>query len=199
GDVRTAASVMDGCVTEFALHSSELRRRRRVMREAVDKLAKSKPATKPDHEVHGGTLKTRSRRPLVDREGLTQLPPIRADAVNVLPWSVVTQTTVDRQFKPTFPTYLRELEGKRVRLTGYMQPIGDDPEQSVFLLIENPVGCWYCEMPELAAMVLVELPPGKGRTFNREAIRVTGRLKLNAKDPEDFLYKITGAAVDSAE
>jgi len=47
--------------------------------------------------------------------------------------------------------------------------------------------------------VLVELPPGKSRTFNREAIQITGRLKLNAKDPEDFLYKITGAAVASAE
>ena len=37
---------------------------------------------------------------------------------------------------------------------GYMQPIGSDPEMNTFLLIEYPVGCWYCETPEITAMVL---------------------------------------------
>ncbi len=199
GDVRTAAAIMDGCVTEFALRSPELRRHRQAMREAADKLGKMGPTAKADHEMHPGTLKTRSRRPLIDREGLTELPPIKADAVNVLPWSVVTQTTVDRQYKPTFPTYLRELEGKQVRLKGFMQPLGDDLDQAVFLLIEYPVGCWYCESPDVTAIVLVEMPTGKSRMFSRESLTITGRLKLNTKDPEDFLFKVTGASVENAE
>src|SRR5436305_564103 len=37
GDVRTAAAIMDGCVTEFGLRAPELRRHRRAMREAADR------------------------------------------------------------------------------------------------------------------------------------------------------------------
>src|SRR5262245_61629361 len=199
GDVRTAAAVMDGCVTEFALRSPELRRRRRLMREAAERQAKAPPGGRQDHEAHAGALKTRSTRPLVDRLAGMNLPPVKAAGLNALPWNVITRTSVDRQYRPTFPKYLRELDGKRVVLTGYMQPLGNELEMSTFLLIEYPVGCWYCEVPDLVAMVLVEMPPGKSRTFTRDPVQVTGTLKLNATDPEDFLYSIQGASVKAGE
>jgi hypothetical protein len=197
GDIRTAAAIMDGCVTEFGLGSAELRRHRRLMREAVQRQAKAPPASRQDHRGHAGLLKTRSPRPLVDRRANLDLPPIKADGLNALPWNVVTRTTLDGRFRPTFPRYLRDLDGKQVVLTGFMQPLGNELEMGTFLLIEYPVGCWYCETPELSAMVLVEMPLGKSRTFSRDPVRVTGKLKLNAADPEDFLYSIQGAAVQT--
>ncbi len=199
GDLRTSASMLDGCVNEFALHGPELRRHRQLMREAADQLAKSGLTTKPDHEGHAGTLKTRSTRPLFDRQALASLPPIKPEGLNVLPWNAIALTTVDRRYKPTFPAYLRELDGRPVKLTGYMQPIGSDPDMNTFLLIEYPVGCWYCETPDITAMTLIEMPPGKSWRFSREPIRIIGKLQLNAKDPEDFLYKVTGASVTAAE
>jgi Tfp pilus assembly protein PilF len=195
GDVRTAAAIMDGCVTEFGLRAPDLRRHRRLMREAAGKLAKSGPTSRKEHEGHAGLLKTRSPRPLVDRRAAEALPPIQPDGVNALPWFVLTQTSLDRRYRPTFPKYLRQLDGKRVTLTGYMQPLGDGQEMNSFLLIEYPVGCWYCETPELVAMVLVEMPPEQSHTFTREPVTVTGKLKLNATEPEDFLYAVRGAAV----
>src|SRR5206468_972495 len=39
GDIRTAAAIMDGCVTEFGLHTPELRRHRQLLRAAVDQLS----------------------------------------------------------------------------------------------------------------------------------------------------------------
>jgi Tfp pilus assembly protein PilF len=197
GDLRTSAAIMDGCVTEFGLRAPELRQHRLLMREAANQQAKMPPGSKTQHEGHAGVLKTRSTRPLVDRQSLANLPPVKPDGLNNLPWNVVTRTTVDRQYRPTFPAYLRELDGKEVVLSGYMQPIGGDLDMGTFLLIEFPVGCWYCEMPDITAMVLVEMPKGKSHTFTREAIRVTGKLKLNANDLEDFLYKITAARVSA--
>ncbi len=196
GDLRTAASIMDGCADEFAINSRQLREHRSLMREAAQKLAKAVPPDKREHELHPGTLKTRSTRPLVDRDALVALPPIKPEGINNLPWAAITRTSVDRQYKPTFPQYLKELDGREVILSGHMQPIGSDPELNTFLLIEYPVGCWYCETPDITAMVLIEMPPGKSRTFTREAVQVKGKLKLNAGDPEDFLYRITGAAVE---
>jgi hypothetical protein len=54
-------------------------------------------------------------------------------------------------------------------------------------------------MPALTSIVYVELPPGRTAAYSRGLVRVTGRLVLNATDPEEFLYTLqnaTGADVD---
>jgi hypothetical protein len=200
GDVATAAAMMDGCVTEFGLRHPELLARRRAARAAADELARS--GDRPDkaaHEGHAGLLKTRSSRPLPLKLDRATLPPVDPKGVNALPWAVVAETSVDRNYRPTYPRYLKELAGKQVQLVGYMQPLGEGVDVASFLLIENPVGCWYCEMPELTGMVLVELPPGKSRSVTRGAVRVTGRLALNPGDPESFLYTLEEARAEDVE
>jgi hypothetical protein len=203
GDVRTAAAIMDGCVVEFGLRQADLRRHRQSARSAADELAKAAPAAgdpaKAVHEGHAGILKARSVRPLLAKLDQAGLPPVRADGVNALPWSVLAQTAVDRQYRPTFAKYLQELNGKQVTLSGYMQPLGEDLEVTAFMLIEYPVGCWYCEMPEIANIVLVEMPAGKSKMYTRGRVTVEGKLTLNATDPENFLYTIGKAKVNDGD
>jgi len=199
GDVRTAAATMDGCV-EFGLRTPELLEHRRLTRAAVEASgARPKLGDKAAHEEHAAAFKTRSARPLASKLDQRLLTPIDDDGVNVIPWSVVAETTVDRRYRPTFTKYLRELNDKTIRLTGYMQPLGEDPDSGVFLFIENPIGCWFCEMPDITGIVLVEMAPGKTKTYTRSPIQVTGKLKLNENDPENFLYTIGGATVVDAQ
>jgi hypothetical protein len=61
------------------------------------------------------------------------------------------------------------------------------------------VGCWYCEMPEITAMVLIEMPEGKTHTYTRGALKVKGKLKLNSNDPENFLYTLKDAKVTGTD
>ncbi len=200
GDAATAAALMDGCVTEFGLRAADLRDHRRDYRSLADELAKKGNGNgKTRHEGHAGLFKPRSLRPLVHKLGRTPLPPIDPKGVNVLPWSVVTETMLDRQYRPTFPRYLKDLDGKTVTLSGFMQPLGEDNELGAFLLIEYPVGCWYCEQPEMTAILLVELPEGKTHNFTREQVHVRGKLVLNANDPENFLYTIRDATISQKE
>ncbi len=195
GDVRTAAAMFDGCVTQFNLGAAELRKHRQITRAAADELAKDSTAGH-ENPNHVAGLPARSRRPLVNKIDPSTLPPIDPKGVNALPWAVLADTSIDKQAKPTFPKYLRELEGKLVTLTGFMQPLGDNTQECrTFLLIEYPVGCWFCEMPELTGMIYVELPRGKTVTYARDLRRVTGRLALNATDPEEFLYTLREARV----
>jgi hypothetical protein len=63
------------------------------------------------------------------------------------------------------------------------------------MLIEYPVGCWFCEMPDVTGIVYAELPADKTVEYTRNAVRVTGKLTLNAADPENFLYSVTDAKV----
>jgi hypothetical protein len=200
GDVATAAAILEGCVTEYGLRDADVLAHRQAFRAAADART---PAAGDDaraaHEGHAGLLKTRSSRPLARKIDQTPLPPIDPKGVNAVPWSVVTETTLDRHYRPTFAGYLKELDGKRIQLSGFMQPLGDDHELSSFLLIEYPVGCWYCEAPETTGIVLVEMPGGKTRHFTRAQVRVTGRLTLNATDPENFLYILQDAKVVEAD
>lgn len=195
GDVRTAAAIMDGCVTEFAMSSPELRRRRHLCREASERLA----ATGPGHDAHTPTFRPRSRRPLLAGVDARTLPPIRPDSINLIPWSLLADTQVGREFKPRFPDYLKELDGKQIALTGFMQPIGEDLDLTGFMFIEFPVGCWFCEMPDLQSIVYVSLPANKTTRLTRGLVKVSGRLKLNTTDPEEFLYTIENARVGAAD
>jgi hypothetical protein len=197
GDVKTSAAMMDGCVTQFGLNDPELRRHRQWTRAAADELTREE--AKGPHAKRRSGLKARSQRPLIAHLDQDTLPPVSDTGVNALPWEVLAQTTIAAPFRPTFTKYLRELDGKQITLNGYMQPLRGDADLAAFMFIEYPVGCWYCEMPEVTGIVYAELPAGRTVAYRRGLVRVTGRLRLNSNDPEDFLYTIREARVTEVD
>ena len=194
GDVRSAAAALDGCVTEFALGAPELRAHRRLYRAAADALAQ-----KPGHEQHRGTLAVKSSRPLVKTFDESLLPAVRADAVNALPWPVLAATAVGAKGRPTFAKYLDRLDGKTVTLTGFVQTTTDELTTSSFLLLEYPVGCWFCETPDPTGLIHVELKAGKTTEARRGLVKVTGTLALNRTEPERYLFSLTDARIGDAD
>jgi hypothetical protein len=195
GDILTASSILDICFIEYGLRSAQLRNHRHVVRAAAEALRRD--GRPPVHEVHAGLLRPRSAAPLVRKPDSSELP-VDPSGVNRLPWSLLMQTHMDRHYRPTFADALRRLEGKRVRMEGFLQPLNED-DLGVFLLVENPVGCWHCEQPDVTAIVMVQMPAGKEHHYTRDGLRVTGRLKLNATDPESFLYVLADAKVEDVE
>jgi hypothetical protein len=204
GDLKTAAAIFDGCVTEFNSRSAELRQHRHLTRAAADAQAAQNAAqahagAEPGSETHLTSWRPRSKRPLASKSDNADLPAISASGINYLPWTVLADTVVERDFNPTFARYLQELDGKKVSLTGFIQPLNEDLDLHEFMLIEYPIGCWYCEMPELNSIVFVELPEGKTFTNTKTLVKVTGTLKLNKTDPENFLYTLEGAKASAAD
>src|SRR5262249_56109618 len=94
------------------------------LKSAAEELAKRPPRDAAAQEGHAGRLATRSTRPLVRRLDLAALPPVRADGPNPLPWAVITETTLDRNFRPTFHKRLKALDVKTVALTGVLITLG---------------------------------------------------------------------------
>lgn len=198
GDIRNAAAMMEGCVVQFGMNHPDLRKRRQILRDAVANLPM--PKIGEEHvDKHAGTIAFRSRRPLVSKLELVALPVIDPKGINPLPWEVFGETAFEKPFKVTFPKYLHELQDKQISMTGFMYPLGEDPQMAAFLFIEAPVGCWYCEMPETTGIIYVQLPPGQTARYQRGVVRVVGRLKLNAIDPEDFLYAVRDARVGALD
>jgi len=193
GDVRTAAAILDGCITEFALASPDIRRRRQIYREASDVID-----ALPDreHEKYRGDLQTKSPRPLLRALDPAFLPAIRPEGVNVLPWIVVAETSIGRGFKPRFNPYLEDLDGKRVAITGFMYPTGTEmTDLGSFMLVEYPIGCWFCETPDPTGIIFVTLAKDKSTPLKKGIVKIAGTLKLNRTDPEQYIYTIRNAQI----
>ncbi len=198
GDVRAAANLLDGCVVEFALASPDLRKRRQLYREAADAITKLADS---EHEKYRGDLKMRSPRPLLKKLDSAMLPAIRVKGINALPWIVLDETTIGKGFKPLFSQYLSDLDEKSVALTGYMYPVAIEEmaDLHTFMLVEYPIGCWFCETPDPTAMIFVSLTDGETTALKKGLVKVQGILRLNRTDPEQFLQAVRNASVSDPD
>jgi hypothetical protein len=178
GDDRTAANILDGCVTEFGLRAEVLLRHRQAYRAAADQ------AERIGHRQN--TIPFRSSRPLARSFDPARLPAVRPEGVHPLPWPALTETEVSRGFQITVLPYVEQLDGKQVVLTGYPAPGG-----SGFLLTEFPIGCWFCDSPGPTRVVAVDAAPPPGR----DAVKVTGTFRLNRTDPERYLFEMTDVTI----
>lgn len=201
GDTAGAAELLEAAVGEFGLASPAARKRRAELRDQLAQSLKAPPLGASDqkaaHAMHGASpIAFKSRRPLMQqRFDFKTLAAPRTDGPNPLPWGLLLETALDRRAKPTFPEPLKARAGLKVEMVGYMQPLGDDLETGLFLLVEQPVGCWYCELPQTTGIVCVELKGGKTTPLTRNPLKVTGTLTLNADDPEDFYFTVKDAEV----
>ncbi len=192
GDVRAAAAMLDGCVTEFGMSSPAVRTRRQAVRQLAD--AAEKTGHAPPSRIPFQSPRAFAR--LIDPAAL---PAVTA-GVNPLPWAVLGETEIDNRGKPTFLEYLSRLDGRRVELPGFMTPVGTaEAEVGAFLLTEAAVGCWFCEVPGPTQVVRVELPDGATTRVHRGAVRVTGVLRLNRNDPEGLPVRVEVATVRPAD
>jgi len=193
GDVRTAANILDGCITELGLKSVEARKRRQVYRAAADQLEKDEK-----HSANRGTLKFASPRIFQRILNVAKLPKINPQGVNRLPWAALSETTISNRFEVSYLKYVDQLDGKRISLTGFMVLNGQD-SQAEFLLVENAIGCWFCEQPSPTQLLVVRMKEGTTADSARRMQSITGTLKLNRDDPEAYLFTITDATISGVE
>ena len=199
GDIRMAANMMDGQVTQYNLRNPALLQHRRIIKLAVKELPAVTIGSQTNHKKHVGGLLAKSKRPLLTKLDTSILPPITATGTNRMPWALLKETEVGSKFRPKFDNYLQKLGGKRVTLNGFMQPFSDELDVTSFMFLEYPVGCWYCEMPEITSIILIETPKGETATYTRGLVRVSGELTLNSTDPEEFFYIIRNAQVGGVD
>ncbi len=158
----------------------------------------SVPSPKASHDQHASKSLA---APKPKRKPIDAAMPIALDGLGraQLDWDVLATTRIDDHYKPTFAANLENLDGESVVLSGFMSPLDEVGAVTVFLLVEFPIGCFYCQTPEPTGIVLVELTAGKQSAIHSSMVKVTGKLTLNRDDPEDFLYIVTDAEVTKAD
>lgn len=89
--------------------------------------------------------------------------------------------------KPEFTEAVKALDGKKIKIKGYMFPLESEDEQHLFLFGPFPVSCpfHYHVGPSLVLEVKTK---GKGIRFSYDPIVVTGTLELVHEDLETGVF-----------
>lgn len=94
-------------------------------------------------------------------------------------------------FRTSFTSALLELDGKTVKLIGFIYPMEAGEDHRRFLLAAYPPSCPFC-LPG-GATEMVEVLASTPVRFTYEAIVLEGRFELLRDDPSGLLYRLHDA------
>ncbi|MEO5716377.1 MAG: DUF3299 domain-containing protein [Luteolibacter sp.] len=108
---------------------------------------------------------------------------------------------VYKEDAPTvFPAELMKLEGKRVRVSGFVVPYDDPEKMSKFLMVKSTNGCFYCNPPGENEVLFIRLSAKeKPPEMDGEKLVVEGTLHLRNAESKDEEAKQFVFTIDDAK
>ena len=122
-------------------------------------------------------------------------------------WGLLSTVKVEMGFdefmgarveKPVFSTRLKERQGTKVVLEGFVIPMQQERSQNYFVLSRFPYqSCFFCGAagPE----TVVEVYSDKPFTYTDQRVRVEGNLRLNPDNPLHLFYILDNSKVVSID
>lgn len=116
------------------------------------------------------------------------------DAKGAVPWSLLSSTSIKMikgKLGPDFPEAVRALNGKAIKVQGYILPLESGQMHRYFLLSAWSPSCPFCQTAGPEAMVEV-----KARTavkYSIDPVVVEGRLMLLDNDSSGVFYRLVDA------
>lgn len=114
----------------------------------------------------------------------------------VLDWATLTNIEYRSEYfeemqmdlySPVFTEALKELNGKRVEITGYVIPVVDDGSE--IALSQNPyAACFFCGKASPASVMSIHFDKPVRRLRTDDYRTFEGRMRLNYDDPNQFYY-----------
>lgn len=94
--------------------------------------------------------------------------------------------------KPIFPASVRALNGKQVKVAGWMSPLDAKARQGRFLLLAYPPGCpfHFHAMPNQFVDVHAAVPVAVNE---RDPMVIQGTLQLTGMDESGIFYRLVNA------
>jgi hypothetical protein len=122
------------------------------------------------------------------------------EKVQELSFDLLKQTHENAKPPPTFPKALSDMDGNRVRITGFITPYDDPQTMTKLIVLKNPGGCFFCNPPNINTVVFVRRRP-KDPPIDMDTDRMTfeGTLHLwrsdlkQDDDASQFLFTIDNA------
>ncbi len=99
---------------------------------------------------------------------------------------------------PSPPEAIKELDGRRFQVVGFMYPLQEGAAIQYFCLIRTTQTCCYGPRPEYNQYVFVEME--KPTAFHRlDPVACTGKLRVDPSPDEGFIYRMEGEKCEPME
>ena len=99
---------------------------------------------------------------------------------------------------PSAPHNIKILDGRKVRLTGFMYPLEAGKSIKYFCLLRTTQTCCYGPRPQYNQYVFVEME--KPIPFHRlDPVSCTGTFKVDPAPDEGFIYRMEGETCEAVE
>ena len=111
-------------------------------------------------------------------------------------WRVLAQVELVKQnskMLPTFASDVAALDGKMIRVQGFMMPLDIGDKQRRFLLVAAPPHCSFCLPAGPDAMIEVRAKTDVRYGF--DAVSLSGKLQVLKDDPAGLYYRLVDAVV----
>ncbi len=111
-------------------------------------------------------------------------------------WRVLAQVELVKQnskMLPTFASSVTALDGKVVRVQGFMMPLDIGDKQRRFLLVAAPPHCAFCLPAGPDAMI--EVRAKSDVRYGFDAVSLSGKLQVLKDDPAGLYYRLVDAVV----
>jgi hypothetical protein len=97
------------------------------------------------------------------------------------------------------PKRVKELDGKKVLMTGFMLPIDEVQNIKEFLLVKSLWSCCYGQPPDIHGIVRVVMPKGKTTDYFFDPLKIVGTFKVEATVMDGYCVDIYQLHVESLE
>lgn len=113
-----------------------------------------------------------------------------------LDWDLLAQGDWARDSQPVMPESLRALDEKPVTLKGFALPLHDAGEADTLFLAKYPRGCYFCNPPGIAEIVIVKVADRKKVPLLNRPVCVYGTFQAaTGSDDDEGLYTVTDAVL----
>lgn len=142
-------------------------------------------------------MQSQPMKPLKPSESIWKPAPTPPGGI---PWSLLESTRENTRLdenhlirsKPVFPPAVQALAGKRIKVNGYMLPLGKGAKQTHFVLLAYPPDCPFHLNP--APMQFIEVRVKTPVEMNYSVRTIEGTLTLGGADEQGIFYKLSDAA-----
>jgi len=118
---------------------------------------------------------------------------VEQDSGKELPLTFSTLMTWDyeRKKNPPPPENVKKLDGRKVRITGFMFPLQEGSNIQNFCLLRTTQTCCYGPRPQYNQYIFVEM--AKPTPFRRlDPVTCLGKLKVEPTPEEGYIYRMEG-------
>jgi len=97
------------------------------------------------------------------------------------------------------PQRIKDLNGKKVLMTGFMLPIDEVQNIKEFLLVQSLWSCCFGQPPDINGIVRVVMPKGKTTDYFFDPLKIIGTFKVEATVMDGYCVDIYQLHVESLE